>query len=114
MSEEFSVDLDQLDGLVTHLSNLVGLLSERLDDLDQRSAAVHAGSWAGTPLPRMRRRIANGPLGHGSSATASLLWVWRSAEPTIITVLRRLPMARCCAGTEVWPTVGPQRRCDSA
>ncbi len=47
MSEEFSVDLDQLDGLVTHLSNLVGLLSERLDDLDQRSAAVRAGSWAG-------------------------------------------------------------------
>jgi len=47
MTEPFSVDLDQLDGLVTQLANLNTFLTERLDDLDQRAAAVHAGSWTG-------------------------------------------------------------------
>lgn len=47
MTEPFSVDLDQLDGLITQLSNLSTFLAERLGDLDQRAAAVHAGAWSG-------------------------------------------------------------------
>ncbi|MGF6886624.1 WXG100 family type VII secretion target [Nocardia sp. GAS34] len=47
MTEPFSVDLDQLDSLVTHLANLATFLTDRLDDLDRRAAAVHEGSWSG-------------------------------------------------------------------
>ncbi|WP_216897637.1 WXG100 family type VII secretion target [Nocardia alni] len=47
MSGEYEVDLNQLDNVVSRLSSLVGFISEHLDTLDQKSAAVHSGSWQG-------------------------------------------------------------------
>lgn len=47
MTGEHSVDLDQLDNIVTRLSSLAGFLTEHLKTLDQKSAAVHSGSWSG-------------------------------------------------------------------
>jgi len=47
MTGEYGVDLDQLDNIVTRLSSLAGFLTEHLDTLDQKSAAVHSGSWTG-------------------------------------------------------------------
>jgi WXG100 family type VII secretion target len=47
MTGEYSVDLDQLDNIVTCLSSLAGFLTEHLDTLDQKSTAVHSGSWSG-------------------------------------------------------------------
>jgi len=44
---EYSVDLDQLDNIVARLSSLAGFLTEHLNTLDQRTAAVHSGSWTG-------------------------------------------------------------------
>lgn len=48
MNGECSVNLDQLDDVVTRLSSLAQFVSEHLSTLDQKSAAVHAGSWSGT------------------------------------------------------------------
>ncbi|MQY19484.1 WXG100 family type VII secretion target [Nocardia macrotermitis] len=48
MTGEYSVDLNQLDDLVTRLSSLAQFINEHLDTLDSKSAAVHAGSWSGT------------------------------------------------------------------
>jgi WXG100 family type VII secretion target len=42
-----SVDLDRLDNTVSRLSGLAEFVSEHLGTLDQKSAAVHAGSWSG-------------------------------------------------------------------
>ncbi len=47
MTGEYGVDLDQLDNIVTRLSSLAGFLTEHLNTLDQKSAAVHSGSWTG-------------------------------------------------------------------
>ncbi|WP_067678545.1 WXG100 family type VII secretion target [Nocardia miyunensis] len=47
MNGEYSVDLNQLDDIVTRLSSLAQFIREHLDTLDQKSAAVHAGSWSG-------------------------------------------------------------------
>lgn len=42
---EFSVDLGHLDHVVTQLTNLSGFLADHLAALDQKVAALHAGSW---------------------------------------------------------------------
>ncbi|MFI5777127.1 WXG100 family type VII secretion target [Nocardia sp. NPDC051570] len=47
MTDEFSVDLEQLDNVVTRLSSLTAFISDHLTTLDQKVAAVHAGSWSG-------------------------------------------------------------------
>ncbi|MFD4457031.1 WXG100 family type VII secretion target [Nocardia sp. NPDC058480] len=47
MSEEFSVDLDELDQIVTRLSALSGFLSDQVNALDAGLAKVSAGSWVG-------------------------------------------------------------------
>ena len=47
MTGGYGVDLDQLDNIVTRLSSLAGFLTEHLDTLDQKSAAVHSGAWTG-------------------------------------------------------------------
>ncbi|MBU3060686.1 WXG100 family type VII secretion target [Nocardia sp. NEAU-G5] len=47
MTGEYSVDLEQLDNIVTRLSSLAGFLTEHLDTLDHKSASVHSGSWTG-------------------------------------------------------------------
>lgn len=47
MTEGYGVDLDQLDSIVSRLSGLAGIINEHLTTLDAKTAAVHAGSWAG-------------------------------------------------------------------
>lgn len=47
MNGEYSVDLNQLDDIVTRLSSLAQFVEDRLDTLDRKSAAVHAGAWSG-------------------------------------------------------------------
>lgn len=44
---EFSVDLAELDAVVSRLSGLSGFISDHLAELDRRVAAVHNGSWSG-------------------------------------------------------------------
>lgn len=47
-SDEFSVNLDELDDLVTRLTSLVGFITEHLSVLDQRVASLHTGgTWQG-------------------------------------------------------------------
>lgn len=48
MDSEFTVDLEQLDGIVSRLHGLAGYIEDQLRELDQRVAAVHDGSWSGT------------------------------------------------------------------
>ena len=50
MTGEYSVDLEQLDNIVTRLSSLAGFLTEHLDTLDQKSTVVHSGSWTGATV----------------------------------------------------------------
>ena len=45
MSSEFTVDLDQLDRIVTQLSGLAGFLREHLDELDRKVETLAADSW---------------------------------------------------------------------
>ncbi|WP_433523021.1 WXG100 family type VII secretion target [Nocardia pseudovaccinii] len=45
MSSQFSVDLDQLDQIVSRLNGLAGSLHDHLDELDHKVAALHSGSW---------------------------------------------------------------------
>ncbi|WP_084477726.1 WXG100 family type VII secretion target [Nocardia jejuensis] len=45
MSEEFSVDLNDLDAIVTRLSDLANFIGDQLSDLDRKVAAVRSGSW---------------------------------------------------------------------
>lgn len=45
MSDEFSVDLTELDTIVARLSNLASFLGDQLAELDQKVAALRAGSW---------------------------------------------------------------------
>ncbi|WP_062982868.1 WXG100 family type VII secretion target [Nocardia anaemiae] len=45
MSSQFSVDLDQLDRIVSRLNGLAGFLHDHLDELDHKVAALHSGSW---------------------------------------------------------------------
>lgn len=45
MSSEFTVDLDQLDRIVSQLSGLAGFLHEHLDELDRKVKSLSAGSW---------------------------------------------------------------------
>ncbi len=47
MTDEFRVDLDQLDSVVTRLSSLASFISDHLATLDQKVANVHAGAWSG-------------------------------------------------------------------
>jgi len=47
MTEGYSVDLDQLDAIVSRLSGLARVITEHLTTLDAKTAAVYAGSWAG-------------------------------------------------------------------
>jgi WXG100 family type VII secretion target len=47
VTSEYGVDLDQLDNIVTRLSSLAEFLTDHLNTLDQKSAAVHSGSWTG-------------------------------------------------------------------
>jgi WXG100 family type VII secretion target len=44
MSSEFTVDIQRLDDLVTRLSNLAGYLTEQLDLIDDKVAALD-GAW---------------------------------------------------------------------
>ncbi|MFE9325685.1 WXG100 family type VII secretion target [Nocardia sp. NPDC052278] len=48
MSSQFSVDLDQLDRIVSRLNGLAGFLHDHLDELDHKVAALHNGSWEST------------------------------------------------------------------
>jgi WXG100 family type VII secretion target len=45
MSSQFSVNLDQLDQIVSRLNGLAGFLHDHLDELDHKVAALQAGSW---------------------------------------------------------------------
>ncbi|WP_063038899.1 WXG100 family type VII secretion target [Nocardia pseudovaccinii] len=45
MSSQFSVDLDQLDQIVSRLNGLAGFSHNHLDELDHKVAALHSGSW---------------------------------------------------------------------
>ncbi|WP_225731090.1 MULTISPECIES: WXG100 family type VII secretion target [unclassified Nocardia] len=45
MSSEFSVDLDQLDQIVSRLNGLAGFLRDHLDELDRKVATLRRGSW---------------------------------------------------------------------
>lgn len=47
MTDAFSVDLDQLDRIVSRLAGLAGFITEHLETLDEKVAKVHAGSWSG-------------------------------------------------------------------
>ena len=47
-TDEFTVDLDELDNLVTRLTSLVGFLTDHLSVLDQKVATLHSGDiWQG-------------------------------------------------------------------
>ncbi|MFF0492771.1 WXG100 family type VII secretion target [Nocardia sp. NPDC004068] len=45
MNSEFTVNLEQLDRIVSRLSGLSGFVRDHLDELDRRVAALHSGSW---------------------------------------------------------------------
>lgn len=45
MSDEYSVDLTELDSIVTRLSNLAKFLGDEFAELDRRVATLRAGSW---------------------------------------------------------------------
>jgi WXG100 family type VII secretion target len=45
VSSEFTVDLDQLDRIVSQLSGLAGFLQEHLNELDRRVKHLSTGSW---------------------------------------------------------------------
>lgn len=47
MATEFSVDLEHLDQVVARLSGLVGFLTENLDDIDDKVAALQGTGWEG-------------------------------------------------------------------
>jgi WXG100 family type VII secretion target len=47
VSDAFSVDLDQLDNIVSRLSGVAEFITDHLTILDQKVAAAHAGSWSG-------------------------------------------------------------------
>ncbi|MFR9772258.1 WXG100 family type VII secretion target [Nocardia sp. SC052] len=42
---EFSVNLDDLDQIVTRLSGLAGFISEHLDDIDDKVATLAGTGW---------------------------------------------------------------------
>ncbi|WP_067570110.1 WXG100 family type VII secretion target [Nocardia acidivorans] len=45
MSDEYSVDLTELDSIVTRLSNLAKFLGDHLTALDQQVTTLRADSW---------------------------------------------------------------------
>ncbi|MBF6327562.1 WXG100 family type VII secretion target [Nocardia transvalensis] len=45
MGSKFTVDLDQLDQIVSRLNGLAGFLRDHLDELDRRAKALGNGSW---------------------------------------------------------------------
>jgi WXG100 family type VII secretion target len=45
MSSEFSVDLDQLDQIISRLNGLSGFLQDHLDQLDRKVASLSGGGW---------------------------------------------------------------------
>jgi WXG100 family type VII secretion target len=45
MSSEFSVNLDQLDQVVSRLNGLAGFLRDHLQELDRKVANLTNGSW---------------------------------------------------------------------
>jgi WXG100 family type VII secretion target len=45
MSDEFSVDLEHLEWIVSRLSGLSGFLTEQLDGLDDKVAKVNGTGW---------------------------------------------------------------------
>ncbi|MBU3061003.1 WXG100 family type VII secretion target [Nocardia sp. NEAU-G5] len=45
MSSEFTVDLEQLDRIVSRLTGLSGFLREHLDELDRKVKTLSNGSW---------------------------------------------------------------------
>ncbi|MFE3547004.1 WXG100 family type VII secretion target [Nocardia sp. NPDC059177] len=45
MASEFTVDLDQLEQLVTKLSGLAGYISDHLDEIDDKVASLAGTSW---------------------------------------------------------------------
>ncbi|MCP2277513.1 WXG100 family type VII secretion target [Nocardia amikacinitolerans] len=47
MSDEFMVDLDQLDQLVSRLSGLAGFIRDNLDELERAITGIQAGVWQG-------------------------------------------------------------------
>ncbi|MGF6887174.1 WXG100 family type VII secretion target [Nocardia sp. GAS34] len=55
MTVPFDVDLDELDDLVACLKNLAVFITEHLDVLDQKTAAVHTGSWSGAAADTHRQ-----------------------------------------------------------
>lgn len=48
MSGKFTVDLEQLDDVVSRLGSLAGFIGDKLTALDNKVAALHGGnSWVG-------------------------------------------------------------------
>ncbi|MFD6220424.1 WXG100 family type VII secretion target [Nocardia asteroides] len=47
MGSEFSVDMDQLDQIVSRLAGLAGFVADHLDDIDDRVATLRGTSWEG-------------------------------------------------------------------
>ncbi len=67
MTEPFTVDTEQLDHIVTQLTNLAGFLTDHLEDLQRKVEAVQAGSWAGTATAAYREA-------HDKWVTAAAEW----------------------------------------
>ncbi|MEV5650219.1 WXG100 family type VII secretion target [Nocardia sp. NPDC052254] len=47
MGSQFSVDLDQLDQIVSRLSGLAGFIADHLTDIEQRVASLQGTGWEG-------------------------------------------------------------------
>jgi WXG100 family type VII secretion target len=45
MSSELSVDLDHLDQIVSRLSGLAAFITDHLDEIDGKVAALHGSGW---------------------------------------------------------------------
>lgn len=48
MPSEFQVDLEHLDQVVTRLAALAGFITEQLDDIDDKVAALQGTGWEST------------------------------------------------------------------
>ncbi|MDO3649490.1 WXG100 family type VII secretion target [Nocardia mangyaensis] len=47
MSTEFSVDMEQLDQIVTRLAGLAGFVADHLDQIDDQVAKLQGSTWEG-------------------------------------------------------------------
>lgn len=47
MASRFSVNLEELDAIVSRLSGLAGFIGDHLGDIEQRVADLHGTGWEG-------------------------------------------------------------------